>query len=280
MKAGFPLSPADVVRTFESLRLDPPDLAREAYTFRQFVDELVVPSGLLRAVEVHKRRVRYVVGGCTSEVSDVVVDGTPDSHDRDRVGGRAAVMRAVAVRGPRRLPEHELPVGLRRAPRRDRPERFAVIDVGTNSIKFHVGERRPTAAWRRSSIGPRSPGSARACAEGGEITAEALAGRSRADRGHGGRGAASTACRAIAAVGTAGLRMAATRRGVVEAIQAATGVEDRGRSRGDEESRLAYLAVQAGLGLGRRADRRVRHRRRQHAVHVRPRRRRSTSGSA
>ena len=26
--------------------------------------------------------------------------------------------------------------------------RFAVIDVGTNSIKFHVGERQADSSWR------------------------------------------------------------------------------------------------------------------------------------
>ena len=29
------------------------------------------------------------------------------------------------------------------------PERFAVIDVGTNSVKFHIGERQPDGSWRR-----------------------------------------------------------------------------------------------------------------------------------
>ena len=40
------------------------------------------------------------------------------------------------------------PVGLR-AILDHEPERFAVLDVGTNSIKFHVGERLPERGWRR-----------------------------------------------------------------------------------------------------------------------------------
>ena len=54
---------------------------------------------------------------------------------------------------------------------------------------------------------------------------------------------------AIAAVGTAGLRIASNRREVLDAIRARTGVEVEVIS-GEEEGRLAYLAVQSGLDLG------------------------------
>ena len=53
---------------------------------------------------------------------------------------------------------------------------------------------------------------------------------------------------AIAAVGTAGLRIATNSAEVVAAIAARTGVTVEVIP-GDEESRLAYLAVKAGLGL-------------------------------
>ena len=54
--------------------------------------------------------------------------------------------------------------------------------------------------------------------------------------------------RAIMAVGTAGLRTASNRDEVVAAIEEATGVTVNTIS-GEEESRLAYLAVRAELGL-------------------------------
>ena len=75
MKVGFPLTQTDVRRVFEALRRPSPGLARDSYTLDQFTTELVGPSEGLRMVPVHKRRVRYVIGGCTSEVSDVTVDG-------------------------------------------------------------------------------------------------------------------------------------------------------------------------------------------------------------
>ena len=54
---------------------------------------------------------------------------------------------------------------------------------------------------------------------------------------------------AIVAVGTAGLRAAGNRDDVVAAIEAATGITVDIIS-GEEESRLAYLAVRADLGSG------------------------------
>ena len=189
MKAGFPLSPADVVRTFESLRLDPPDLAREAYTLRQFIDELVVPSGMLRAVEVHKRRVRYVVGGCTSEVSDVVVDGIPSRTIAIESEDAAAVVRAVASVGARRLPEHEL----RRRPARDpRPPSRAVRRARRRHELDQVPRRRAPA---RPRLAPdrRSGGdhpARRGPAGGRRDLARGAGPGDRGRGGHGGRGAA------------------------------------------------------------------------------------------
>ena len=54
---------------------------------------------------------------------------------------------------------------------------------------------------------------------------------------------------AIAVVGTAWKRIARNAEEVVEAIRHGTGIEIEVIS-GEEEGRLAYLAVQAGLGLG------------------------------
>ena len=54
-----------------------PRLARDAYTADQLVEELTGPGTGVRTVAVHKHRVRYVVDGCTSELTDVTVDGRP-----------------------------------------------------------------------------------------------------------------------------------------------------------------------------------------------------------
>ena len=58
--------------------------------------------------------------------------------------------------------------------------------------------------------------------------------------------------RSIAAVGTAGMRIASNADELVDRVRAETGVEIEVIS-GEEESRLAYLAVRAGVGLARGA---------------------------
>src|SRR3954453_9318193 len=74
MKAEFPVPQSEVVRIFQALGLQAPALARESYTLDQFSADLA-PSAALRPINVHKRRVRYKVGGCTSEVTDTIADG-------------------------------------------------------------------------------------------------------------------------------------------------------------------------------------------------------------
>ena len=72
MKAGFPLSAADVGAVLVALRVDAPSrLSRATYTLRELLDEVVGPDPDLLAVEVHKRRERYTIGGCMAELTEV-----------------------------------------------------------------------------------------------------------------------------------------------------------------------------------------------------------------
>jgi exopolyphosphatase/guanosine-5'-triphosphate,3'-diphosphate pyrophosphatase len=73
-----------------------------------------------------------------------------------------------------------------------------------------------------------------------ERTAAAIAGMADEAKRHG--------VRAIAAVGTAGLRIATNGDAVVDAIEKRSGVHIEVIS-GEEETRLAYLAAKSGLGL-------------------------------
>ena len=129
----------------------------------------------------------------------------------------------------------------------DEPSRYAVIDVGTNSIKFHVGERDADGTWRAvvdraemTRLGEGLEEHGRISSEPLERTVAAIAGMVDEARRNG--------ALAIAAVGTAGLRIADNRDDVVEAIRARTGITVEVIP-GEEEGRLAYLAVKSGLGL-------------------------------
>ncbi|MGC2110445.1 MAG: hypothetical protein WA655_13065 [Candidatus Korobacteraceae bacterium] len=75
MKAGFPLTVADVTKVFVALGVAAPTVTRPAYTMEQFIEDLVKPEPRLRAVDVHKRRSRYTIDGCMAEVAEVVADG-------------------------------------------------------------------------------------------------------------------------------------------------------------------------------------------------------------
>jgi exopolyphosphatase / guanosine-5'-triphosphate,3'-diphosphate pyrophosphatase len=129
--------------------------------------------------------------------------------------------------------------------------RFAVIDVGTNSVKFNISERRPDGAWQtvldRAEItrlgeglektGEISPGAM-------ERTVSAIAGMVSQGREAG--------VAAIAAVGTMGMRTAHNSQQFIDLVEQRCGVPIE-TIPGTEEGRLAYLAVKAGLGLAKGA---------------------------
>jgi exopolyphosphatase/guanosine-5'-triphosphate,3'-diphosphate pyrophosphatase len=246
MKAGFPLPAAEVAAVLAALRIEAPALAREAYTLDEFVEELARPAGV-RPVTVDKRRVRYVVGGCTAEVSDVTVDGIPTRTIAIEGEDAAAVAAAVRDVGLGDWRNTSYPVGLA-ATLAGAPERYAVIDVGTNSVKFHVGERDADGRWSpvvdRAEITRLGEG----LAETGAIAPAALERTVTAIAGMV-EEAGRLGALAIAAAGTAGLRIATNGAAVVEAIRDRTGVRVEVIS-GQDESRLAFLAAAAGLGLG------------------------------
>ena len=246
MKAGFPLPASEVAKVFAALRLDPPPLRRASYDLAQFIEELAVPSGRIRAISVQKRRVRYTVGGCMAELSEVVVDGKPTRTIAVESEDAAAVIAAVRSLGLIGYVNTSYPRGLA-ALVDGKSNRYAVIDVGTNSIKFHVAEEGPGGRWRtvadRAEITRLGEGLAEANRIGDAALERAVAaidGMVDEAREHG--------VLAIVAVGTAGLRIASNRDEIVAAIERRTGVHIEVIS-GEDEARLAYLAAKSSLDL-------------------------------
>ena len=126
--------------------------------------------------------------------------------------------------------------------------RYAAIDVGTNSVKLHVGELLDDGEWRtvvdRSEITRLGAGvheTGRLGEEPLRRTVDAialLAGVARED-----------SAEAIVVVGTAGLRQASNADEFLAAVRERAGVEVEVIS-GDEEARLSYLAAAEALHLG------------------------------
>ncbi len=247
MKAGFPLSSEDAARVFDALGRPAPAFAADAYPLDTFLSELVEPQGLGRIVRVHKRRARYTVGGCTAELSEVEADGERLQTVAIESEDAAAVIAAVREVGLAGWANTSYPKALERIADR-KPARFAVIDVGTNSVKFHVGERAADGTWTtivdRAEITRLGEG----LGDRGEIapaaierTVAVVAGMADEARRHGPA--------AIVAVGTFALRIARNGREAAQAVRDRVGFPIE-IIPGDEESRLGYLAVASGLGLG------------------------------
>lgn len=248
MKAGFPLPGVEAVKVLEALRLPVPTSVRESYTLDEFIGQFAAPGGTVRAVRVHKRRVRYTVDGCMAELSEVVADGKSTRTLAVESEDAAGVMRAVRGLGLEGYTNTSYPRGLA-ALIDDVNERYAVIDAGTNSIKFHVGERSIDGKWQTVVDRAEMTRLGEGLSQGGRIieaaierTIAAIASMVGEANQHG--------VRAIAAIGTAGLRIASNGGDVVDAIRARTGIHIEVIS-GEEESRMAYLAAKAGLGLNR-----------------------------
>jgi exopolyphosphatase/guanosine-5'-triphosphate,3'-diphosphate pyrophosphatase len=246
MKAPFPLSVEDARRAFETLETPVPDLRRDHYTVDEFSADVAGAAGPLRRVDVHKRRVRYTVNGCTSEVSVITANGIPSRTIAIESTDQAAVIEAVAQMGLSGYLNIDYTQGLA-AIIDGRPERFAVIDVGTNSVKFRIAERA-SDGWRTLTDRAEITRLGEGLTEGGDITPDA---QTRASDAISTMVADATAAgvRAIVAVGTAGLRAARNGAAVVDAIRERTGVAIE-IIPGDEESRLAYQGVRAGTDLG------------------------------
>jgi exopolyphosphatase/guanosine-5'-triphosphate,3'-diphosphate pyrophosphatase len=126
--------------------------------------------------------------------------------------------------------------------------RYAAIDVGTNSVKLHVGERLDDGEWRtvadRSEMTRLGEGiheTGRLGEEPLRRTVDAIA--ELADE------ARRSGAEAIVVVGTAGLRQAVNSHEFLQAVRERAGVELEVIS-GEEEARLSFLAAAEALHLG------------------------------
>jgi exopolyphosphatase/guanosine-5'-triphosphate,3'-diphosphate pyrophosphatase len=247
MKASFPLSAAEVLAVIEALGAQDRSLQRAEYTLDELVAEVVQARADLLAIGVRKRREHFTVGGAMTELSELRTDHgsartiAVESEDPALI---IAAVRELGLSGRRNV---SVPRKLK-ALAGFGARRFAVIDVGTNSVKFHVAERAADGAWRTiadradvTRLGEGLDDSGRLGEEPIRRTAEAIAGMADEARRDG--------VEAIAAVGTAGLRIATNAGALIDAVRAGAGIEVEVIS-GEDEARLAYLATVAALDVG------------------------------
>jgi exopolyphosphatase / guanosine-5'-triphosphate,3'-diphosphate pyrophosphatase len=237
LKAPFPLGP-DAVSTVSAALGRPAPKLEGSYS----LDELLELSEA-RAVEVHKVRRRYDVAGCAAELTDISAGSEASRTIAVESEDPARVVDAVRSLGLPLQPNTCVARGLKALVGR----RFAVIDVGTNSVKFYVADRQAESTWttvlERSEVTRLGEGldrTGRLGAEPVRRTVDAVAAMVEEALGLG--------VDDLAAVGTAGLRIAPNRDELLEAVREHTGIVVEVVP-GEEEARLAYLATKAALGL-------------------------------
>lgn len=250
-KSPFPLAHTHALAVLEALGVEDVDLpTRDGHALDALLDALAAAAPDVLVVEVHKERRRYTLDGCPAELTHVRAGHRSTSTIAVEHADPELVRATVRALGLADRTNTAYPQGLESLVG-PRPGRFAVIDVGTNSVKLHVGERDADDAWTtvldraeitRLGDGLRETG--RLNPEPVARTVDAIARMVDEARDHG--------ALEIAAVGTAGLRIAPNASDLVDAVSRRTGVAVQVIS-GDEEARLAYRAATAELPLsGRR----------------------------
>jgi exopolyphosphatase/guanosine-5'-triphosphate,3'-diphosphate pyrophosphatase len=246
LKASFPLPAATVTAVLAGLHASA-DLARDTYTHEQFEDEVVEPNPALLAVPVHKVRRRFTIGGCMTELTEVTAADRSTRTIAIETEDPALVVATVRDLGLDGHTNTSFPRGLKQLLGFG-AGRYAVVDVGTNSVKFHIGERSADGAWTtvvdRSEVTRLGEG----LDDTGDLQPEPMARTVDAIAGMAAE-AKEQDVLAIGAVGTAGLRIAKNSATFVDAVRERCGVEVEVIP-GEEEARLAYVATTAGLGIG------------------------------
>ncbi|WP_141015341.1 Ppx/GppA phosphatase family protein [Nocardioides sambongensis] len=250
LKAGFPLEDAALAAAFELLGAPAPAGSERPVGSEQLLDEVIDGRPDLRAVQTWKSRRRGLLGGCMVELTEMTVAGRSTRTFAAESPDPELVVRTVRRLGLEGRRNTCVAAGLKQLIGWDRT-RFAVIDVGTNSVKFLLGERDGTGATRveletavvtRLGEGMTGTGELTGVAIGRTVDAiEELALRARRD------GPVS-----IVAIGTAGLRQAPNRDALIEAVRERCDVVVEVIS-GAEEARLAHRAAVSDLAP--RADR-------------------------
>jgi exopolyphosphatase / guanosine-5'-triphosphate,3'-diphosphate pyrophosphatase len=244
LKASFPLSAEETETVLTALSIHAAPLARDSYTVEDFAHEIVTPDPDLRLVIVHKQRTHYRVDDCMVERSQIETDGQAsgtiaiESPDAELVIATIARLGLAGRRNVNMASGLKSLVGFG-------GHRHAVVDVGTNSVKFFLGELEADGNVEviddRSVVtrlGEGLDASGRLSDDAMQRTAAAIEEMVAEAR--------AADVTVISIVGTAGMRAASNSAEFNDRVRDATGRTIEVIS-GDEEARLAYLAAMSAL---------------------------------
>ncbi|MCL2365053.1 MAG: hypothetical protein FWC71_10375 [Defluviitaleaceae bacterium] len=78
MKSGFPIERAALTRLFdEFFKIPAPAFTRDAYSFDEFLTEVITPCDALLVVDVEKERHAYKINDTTVEIAETKFNGVP-----------------------------------------------------------------------------------------------------------------------------------------------------------------------------------------------------------
>jgi exopolyphosphatase/guanosine-5'-triphosphate,3'-diphosphate pyrophosphatase len=251
LKEPFPLGANAVALVKSALELTKAATDRDGLSLDQLLVEIAPSGGAVHIVSVRKTRARYHIEGCAAELTDVVANGKKVRTAAIEDADPAKVLAAVRSMGLERYPNTSYPSGLKQviglANLNPTTARRAVIDVGTNSVKFQIGERQSDGTWTavidRAEVTRLGEG----IEQSGGISLEAMKRTATAIMGMK-EEATRMGVASITAVGTMGLRTANNRGEFLDLVQNLCGIAIEVIS-GEEEGRIAYLAVRSGIAL-------------------------------
>jgi len=110
LKGAFPLDAADIATLFAALGVTGPPTG--TVTYDEFL-ATIEATPALRLTRVHKRRARYTVGGCMSELSEITADGRSTRTIAIELEDSALVIAAVRDLGLGERPNTCMAKGLK-----------------------------------------------------------------------------------------------------------------------------------------------------------------------
>ena len=268
LKAGVPALRRGRGAGARGASLEAPALARDAYSLDELSTSSCGPTAAARGrraqapAPLHLRRLHDRADG----------RATPTTGRRARSRSSPRIPRSCSRPCASSGSSRGANVNYPRGPRVARRLRVAALRRDRRGHELGQVPRRrapaATAQWRtvvdRAEITRLGEGLDAA----GELRRGADGADGRGDRGHGRRGPAATASRRSPQSARPACGSRPTRAAFLAAVRERCGVEVEVIP-GEEEARLAYRAAAAGLGPVGRVARRLRHRRRQLAVHLR-----------
>ncbi len=77
LKVGFPIHITDLAIVYKAFNIPMPYFKKDAYTYEEYLNELIKPAAELHPVNVFKKRFGYTIDDCIVEIAEVRFNDRP-----------------------------------------------------------------------------------------------------------------------------------------------------------------------------------------------------------